>query len=63
MAIFVSQVVAKSQIDKILKSQNLAVFLRFRPIFFSYQVNISESKYKVSNPGANRVKETFQRTQ
>ena len=34
MAIFVSQVVAKSQIHKIFKSQNLTDFLRFRPIFF-----------------------------
>ena len=34
MAIFVSQVVAKSQIHKIFKFQNLTVFLRLRPIFF-----------------------------
>ena len=33
LAIFVSQVVAKSQIHKIFKSQNLTDILRFKPIF------------------------------
>ena len=40
MAVFVSQVVAKSQIQKIFKSQNLTDFLRFRSIFFSCEVNL-----------------------
>ena len=39
-AVFVSQVVAKSQIQQIFKSQNLTAFLRFRPIFFSCEVNL-----------------------
>ena len=33
-AVFVSQVVGKSQIQKIFKSQNLTDYLRFGPIFF-----------------------------
>ena len=36
MAIFVSQVEAKSQTHNIVKSQNLTDFLRFRPNFFSH---------------------------
>ena len=50
MAIFVSQVMAKSQVHKIFKSQNLTDFLRFKPIFFSHMksIYISESIHKVS---------------
>ena len=48
MAIFVSQVVAKSQIHKIFKPQNLTDFLRFGPIFFSCEVNLWFWKYTQS---------------
>ena len=41
MAIFVSQVEAKSQTHKIVKSQNLIDYLRFRPnFFFSCEINL-----------------------
>ena len=73
MAIFVSQSVAKSQIHKIFKSQNLTDFLRFRLIFFSCEVNLYLWKHtqsfkvkqqpplgitSIRNPGTNRVKNT-----
>ena len=50
MAIFVIQVVTKSQIQKIIKYQNLNVFLIFRPkfFFFSCQVNLNVLKHTQS---------------
>ena len=54
MAIFLSQVVAKSQIHKIFKSQNLTTFLRFRQFFLSCEVNLYfASTYKVSRSNNN----------
>ena len=54
MAVFVIQVMTKSQIQKNFKSQNFTDFLRFRPIFFFVKsIYISESTQKVSR--SNRV--------
>ena len=48
MAIFVSQVVAKYQIHKIFKSQNLTAFLYLDQFFFLCEVNLSFWKHTQS---------------
>ena len=53
-AVFVSQVVTKSQIQKMFKSQNLTDFFDLDQLFFSCEVNyVSESIHKVSRSNNN----------
>ena len=55
MAIFVSQIEAKSQTHEIVKSQNPTDFLRFRPNFFSHvkSIYIPECIHKFSRSKNN----------